>query len=450
MQKIVDWAKNNEEKIKEYVRNRDYTRLLNAYYQTSGYSLNKAAAVFKCSRRAFARYLSGERLVPMYIVKIMLQEMQICNVEKNPKDELTKTNTSNPHEKQESEKESEFKPQIKYCETTEINKDDYKNEENVKMTMEKDDDGRFIWYGKQENDVLFNSIYAYRTLKFHQTRFQAACELNIQESILYEYESGKKKITYTDIQKILTVYHLKLKELFPSLVSYDGDKTFLPLRPVYNLTIDGKAYSLAEEGLYVTDDGDAVSANMWPSFPIQRYDSTGRQLLKYMPDELTIDEYVNSEELIFMKDDMIHFYEKDTKVLKLPPNYLPLLGLRKEKREKVKYIGYNKILTDMELNSNNYTVTFRSNTRKITFDLSSYVFSDSQWYSMLQDTEYFKKGKLVFVGDEISQNQCIIWPDGQYIRIIELYLEKYPYKNFAHPCAYGANERYDNWTVYSS
>ena len=450
MQKIVDWAKKNEEKIKEYIRNRDYTRLLNAYYETSGYSLNKAAAVFKCSRRAFARYLSGERLVPMYIVKIMLQEMQICNAEKNPKDELTKTNTSNPHEKQESKKESEFKPKIKCCEVTETNKDDCKNEEDVKTTMEKDDDGHFIWYGKQENDVLFNSIYAYRTLKFHQTRFQAACELNIQENILYEYESGKRKITYTDIQKILTVYRLKLEELFPSLVSYDGGKTFLPLRPVDNLTIDRKSYSLAEEGLYVTNDGDAVSANTWPSFPIQRYDSTGRQLLKYMPDELTIDEYVNSEELIFMKDDMIHFYEKDTKVLKLPPNYLPLLGLRKEKREKVKHIGYNKILTDMELNSNNYTVTFRSNTRKITFGLSSYVFSDSQWYSMLQDTEYFKKGKLVFVGDEISQNQCIIWPDGQYIRIIELYLEKYPYKNFAYPCAYGANERYDNWTIYSS
>ena len=63
----------------------------------------------------------------MYIVKIMLQEMQICNVEKNPKDELTKTNASNPHEKQESEKESEFKSKIKYCETTEINKDDSVN-----------------------------------------------------------------------------------------------------------------------------------------------------------------------------------------------------------------------------------------------------------------------------------------------------------------------------------
>lgn len=448
MQKIVDWAKKNKEKIMGYVKNKDYTRLLNVYCEAAGYSSNKAAAVFKCSRRAFVRYLSGERLVPMYIVKIMLQEMQIYNIEKIQKNKLTKANTSNQYEKQENKTESEVKPKIKYCEATEIN--DCKNEEDVKMTIEKDGDGRFIWYGKQENDVLFNSIYAYRTLKFHQTRFQAACELNIQESILYEYESGKRKITYTDIQKILTVYHLKLEELFPSLVSYDGDKTFLPLRPAYNLTIDGKAYSLAEEGLYVTNDGDAVSINMWPSFPIQRYDNTGRQLLKYMPDELTIDEYVNSVELIFMKDDMIHFYEKDTKLLKLPPNYLPLLGLKKEKREKVKYIGYNKILTDMKLNSNNYTVTFRSNTRKITFDLSSYVFSDSKWYSMLQDTEYFKKGKLVFVGDEISQNQCIIWPDGQYIRIIELYLEKYPYKNFAYPRAYGANERYDNWTIYSS
>ena len=102
MQKIVDWAKKNKEKIMGYVKNKDYTRLLNVYCEAAGYSSNKAAAVFKCSRRAFVRYLSGERLVPMYIVKIMLQEMQIYNIEKIQKNKLTKANTSNQYEKQEN------------------------------------------------------------------------------------------------------------------------------------------------------------------------------------------------------------------------------------------------------------------------------------------------------------------------------------------------------------
>lgn len=455
MQKIIDWTKKNEVKIKEYIKNRGYIQLLNEYYVAAGYSSNKAAAIFKCSRRAFVRYLSGERQVPMYIVKMMLQEMQISDVETTQEYEPGETDSGNPCEKKENKKEPELEAEIE-CNQKIYNKEagtgqnDCKNEGSYNPIAEKDAEGRFIWYGKQENDVLFNAIYAYRTLRFHQTRFQAACELNIQEDVLYEYESGKRKITYTDIQKILTVYHLTLEELFPSLVSYDGRKTFLPLKPVYDLTIDGKTYGLAEEELYITDVDDVVSVSMWPSFPMQRYDSTGKPLVKYMPDELTVDEYINSEELIFMKEDMEHSYKKDVHGMKLPPNYLPLFGLEKKKSKRAKYEGYDKILSEMKLSLDGYTVTFLSKTRRITFDLESYIFSDSPWYAMLQDVDYFKCGELTFIGDEIPQNQCIVWPDGQYIRIIELYIEKYPQKHYVYPSSYRPNGRYDNWTIYDS
>lgn len=39
MQKIIDLAKKNEDKINGYLSNKDYTKLLNAYYDAIGYSL---------------------------------------------------------------------------------------------------------------------------------------------------------------------------------------------------------------------------------------------------------------------------------------------------------------------------------------------------------------------------------------------------------------------------
>ena len=411
MYKIINWAKQNEDKIGEYIKRRDYTKLLNEYHAASGYSVNKAAAMFKCSRRAFVRYLSGERQVPMYIVKSMLKEMQL-NVK-------TWTDSLVLHK----------------------NATDF--------SMEKDAEGRFVWYGKSENGILFNSLYAYRTIKYEQTRFQAACELNITEDMLYEYESGKRKITYTDIQKIMDVYNLKLEELFPSLVSYDGRKTFLPLRPITELKISGNNYDVGEGELYINDENDVVSINTWPSFPIQRYDENGRPLLKYMPGELTVDEYINTDELVFMKDEIGEYYEKDLNGMKLPPNYLPFLGLARKKSSKAKYYGYHYIMTNVTINDD-YTVTVKCNKQKNTFDLSQYVFSDSPWYGMLQDKEYFHRAKVTFVGERAAQNQCLIWPDGQYIRFIELYLPKYPYNYYAYPYGYHSNSKYDNWTIYRS
>ena len=112
MQKIVDWAKKNEEKIKGYICNKDYTQLLNEYYVAARYSSNKAAAVFKCSRRAFVRYLLGERQVPMYMVKMMLQEMQISDVETKQEYEPGETDSGNPCEKKENKKEPELEAEI--------------------------------------------------------------------------------------------------------------------------------------------------------------------------------------------------------------------------------------------------------------------------------------------------------------------------------------------------
>lgn len=416
MQKMIIWASQNKDKITSYIQNKEYTKLLNDYHVATGYSINRAAAVFKCSRRALLRYLSGERMVPMNIVNIMLKEMNFSDtdIKMNVSDDIV-ANTTN------KEKDAEI--------------------------VSADDSSAFVWYG-HENKIMFNDLYAYRTLKFHQSLFEAACTLNINETLLSEYENGKRRITYTDIQKILNGYYLKIEGLFPSLVSYDGRKTFLPLKPVMVLKIEGNEYDLVNGDLYIASDEDII--NEWPTFPVQRYDDTGKPLLKYMPDELTIDEYINSSELMFLKDDLRNYYTKNIDGLKLPPNYRPLFGLAKKKSESAKYIGYKRIVTNMELYPNEYSVSFRSGTRRISFDLSSYVFSDSPWYAMLHDKEYFMQGKLCFVGNQIPQNQCIVWPDRQYIRIIELYLEKKPYGYFAYPAAYGCCGPYDNWTLYET
>ena len=235
---------------------------------------------------------------------------------------------------------------------------------DCKIEGEFDSDGMFVWYGNAKK-ILFNILYVYRTLIKKQSRFQAACELDILESTLYEYECGKRKIQQADIIKILNGYNMRLEELFPSLVSYDGRKTFLPLNPVMSLNLDGKDYDLLEDELYVADDGSIVDS--WPVFPIQRYDADGRPLLKYMPDELTIDEYANSDELIFIKDDFT-YYEKDIDGLKLPPNYLPFFGkdIVKNKQKNSQAGRHVKFVTQPEFLPD-YKISLKSTTHKITF-----------------------------------------------------------------------------------
>jgi len=58
MHKIIEWASKNKEIINSYITKKDYKTLLNEYHKTSGYSTYKASKAFKCSRRAFVRYLT--------------------------------------------------------------------------------------------------------------------------------------------------------------------------------------------------------------------------------------------------------------------------------------------------------------------------------------------------------------------------------------------------------
>lgn len=68
----------------------------------------------------------------------------------------------------------------------------------------------------------------------------------------------------------------------------------------------------------------------------------------------------------------------------------------------------------------------------LTFDLSDYVFSDSVWYQMLRDPEYFKKGKLCSHNHTNLVADCYLsWPDGQYVNILELYMDQR--RNQAYP-----------------
>lgn len=132
MQKIIVWAKKSKIEIAQYIQKRQYTKLLNEYCKIAGYSTTKTAAVFKCSRRAMQRYLSGERMVPMYIVNQIMNEMGTT------KEEI--------------------------CCAVEAEKDTgEKCDLDCKIEGEFDSDGMFVWYGNAKK-ILFNILYAYRTL----------------------------------------------------------------------------------------------------------------------------------------------------------------------------------------------------------------------------------------------------------------------------------------------
>lgn len=269
---LKSWSTINETQIEKWLNSREYTKLLNEYYKASGQSITRLAVSFQCSRRALNRYLSGQRQVPFSIIKIMLNALGIKAANNNS---------------------------------------------NI------EDDSYMIWKGG--TDTLFNIMFAYRTLHMKWNKFEAACNLNIPIEKISDYECGLRKIPISDVKKIMEVYDLKIEELFPELVSYDGRKTFLPLRPVSEFSIDGIKYNLLydEKPLYMSPKKEELL--LWPSFPIMRYNCDGTLLLNYMPNELTIDEYINTSDLIFLKKDCETYYEYDFSGKNLPPSYRHLL-----------------------------------------------------------------------------------------------------------------------------
>ena len=395
------WIENNRTQIEKLLHKKEYNTIFKIYYKAAGLSLEKSAKLFDCSRRSIGRYLSGKRKIQMSIVKKLL--------------ELTG---------------------ITYTEQI----DAFDNEINK--------NGAFIWYGNET--MLFNALYIYRTKVWKISRFDMACALNIDIDILTEYENGSRKIVIPDIQKILETYHLKITDLFPALVSYDGGNTFLPLNIIANITIADEKYNLLDGNVYSSENSWIVNSH--PQFPMQKYDKDRKLLKKDMPEELSIDEYINADELVFLKDDLTSFYEMDLSGKRLPPSYQFIVDIwngedKKERKwqgfvtnqaKNIKYIEEYKIEIIRRCGGGQNAI----------FDMKSYVFSDSPWYNMLKDKEYFESGRLTYIGDETPTNQCIVWPDGQYVRIIDLYREKYKYKYYCPVIGLASYGTYNNWIIY--
>lgn len=399
MNELQKWKENNKKEIVSLLDAKQYTNLLNEYCNRSGLSQVKLAKQFGCSRKALMRYQAGIRNVPMGIVSTIIKRINLEYTKKNRK-------------------------------------------ENVDNNTE-DDDKAIIWPWKE--GILFNILFLYRKA-YNLSLFEAACKLDIQEETLRLYEHGEKKISLPDIEKILRGYGIKIDGLLPELISYDGGKTYLPLKKPFYFVINGMKFDI--EGVKFYQRVDDEWYYDWHKWPMTRYDSTGKPLLNYMPDELTVDEYINTDELAYIKDDLENYYEKDLTGLKLPPNYRHLLE-KSGKKEGITYSGYRYTVDSIEF-TNGYQVKAYvwPQGKIVTFDLNDYVFADSPWYNMLQDKEYFLKGKIQYIGDQIPKHQCIVWPDGQYIRFIELYMNKYKYRYFAYKYGRIINAEYDMWTDY--
>ena len=132
----------NKDEIYKCLQEKRYGDLLHIYYINSNMSITEMSKRIKCSRRALKRYLSGERLVPMKIIRYILEEYEI----------------------------------------------EYKSSDNADQG-EFNENGAFIWYKEVK---LFNTLYLVRSKILSIERFEAACMLDIPEDILKGYENGTK------------------------------------------------------------------------------------------------------------------------------------------------------------------------------------------------------------------------------------------------------------------
>lgn len=381
---MENWTNEDCGIITQYVNEKNYLELIRFYAKNVNLSNTKLAALFQCNRRSLGRYLSGERQVPMKIVNIILSNVGLSYTD------------------------------IKIG--------------AINQEPDCDSNGSLIWYG--ENELLANTLYFYRTLEWKLSRFEVSCKLNIQENVLWEYEHGKRRIPSSVVKQILDEFQLKVTELFPTIVSYDGGKTYLQLDTRFDLNLGGKQYDILIDDLYVTPTGDSVSFYM-PTWPTWRYDAYTKPLLKYMPNELSMDEYYNTDPLFFEKNsENNEYYEMgDFSDKKLPPSYLHIQEFYNNVRDKRKETSLKFRIKTCIFEGNyklNLKVIQQDKFRSFTFDLSDYVFSDSIWYKMLQDKNYFKQGTLKsYYGTDLAADSYILWPDGQFINITELYIDKF-------------------------
>lgn len=158
-------------------------------------------------------------------------------------------------------------------------------------------------------------------------------------------------------------------------------------------------------------------------WPVNRYDRFGQVISNTMPNELSVDEFYNTDELLFLKDDCCGLWDGPKADLDtLPPNYYRYeLLINRSFDRKIYKNKYSRYPEAKEIKfTESYTVQIYWPRGVPThIDLSPFVNSCSPWYGMLKDFEYFKKGRISYIDKSRSDSQCIVWPHGQYVRLDE-------------------------------
>ena len=97
----------------------------------------------------------------------------------------------------------------------------------------------------------------------------------------------------------------------------------------------------------------------------------------------------------------------------------------------------------------NYKLLLSGKRFEMEIDLSSYINTDSIWYKELKENDYLQKGKLDYIGDKLPQNQCIVWPNGQYVRIIDHYMMDFNCFFELESIRSAGSGMYENWLHYN-
>jgi transcriptional regulator with XRE-family HTH domain len=301
-------------------------------------------------------------------------------------------------------------------------------------------DEQIIWFG-DDND-LFNSLYFFRTHIEPMSFFQLSYKTEIAPSLLSEYECGKKQIECFDVKKILTSLNLELEELFPQLTTYDHNATYLPLKPIKSILNSNEKwydYYLLEHDYFIQN------------WPINRYNSNGKIIGTAMPNELTIDEFYNTDLIFFWNGDS--FYEgPDFDYNFLPPNYYRYQKLFLDSDRNSEYeIDKPEFIPayHIEFSEENEITVFWRNDKSININLHPYIDSESYWYQQLKEMEYFRQGQLLYLDKDRLDTQVIIWPEGQYLRLDELDLDFYQQKCYYHFNSMISVGNIDNWIDWS-
>lgn len=285
---------------------------------------------------------------------------------------------------------------------------------------------KVVWYGKC-NDLV-NSLFFIRTQIHSMSLFEFAYKIEIDPAQLAKYECGKTQIPPKEVEKILNHLNISITALFPQLCSFDNGASYIPLSSVSLKNSEGRNWN----DFYI-DEYEFEMINCIQEWPINRYNNLGEIISTTMPDKLSMDEYYNTNDILFYNTNNDNYYKGPQFDYKtLPPNYYryQTIYIDGKKTEKNHLMKQKLVLaTDVEIGSTDVITIKFENGSSCLLDLGPYINSLSLWYQELKDLEYRKQAQLRILMPSQNDTQVIIWPHGQYIRIDELPMDMNPYSS---------------------